>query len=56
MFSNVGKKKHLSKQQLMILLVISGYGVFAVFLILIDFLLSKYTHYWGVTLLFKRLC
>jgi len=37
----------------MILLVISGYGVFAVFVILIDFLVSKYTHYWGVTDLLK---
>jgi len=40
----------------MMLLVISGYGVFAVFVILIDFLVSKYTHCWWVTLLFKRLC
>jgi hypothetical protein len=33
------------------LLAISAYAVFAVFLILIDFLVSKYTYYWSNSLI-----
>jgi len=35
----------------MMLLVISAYAFFVVFVILIDFLVSKYTHYWGNSLI-----
>jgi len=33
------------------LLVIFAYAVFAVFVILLDFLVSKYTHYWSNSLI-----
>jgi len=35
------------------LLVISAYEDFAVFLILVDFHVSKYTHYWANRLILK---